>query len=282
MKSAAAIALVAVGLFAAPVQAQGRPDIDITKLGIFYKIDGMDQVRVVADQAFRSGGIDMKYDMYAPPAPVGRRPAIVFVSGASEVRNWQWFKDYGRLAAAHGFVGFVPDKRYPPNAGGVGTALADTQAFVEHIASNANALGIDPNRICLWIFSAGGRMAGLPYQADGPDIRCLVAYYGVMAIRSPTGETNNAGSLAKYSPEQAVAAPGARKVATFVARAGKDAAPLNASIERFVDAAVAADVPLTFVNYPAGEHGFDGINDTEESRRIVASTFAFIRDAVRD
>lgn len=279
-----AISLVTIALMAMaaePMRAQGRRDIDVTNIGVVYKVEGTDQVRVTTDLRFPSNGAELKYDMYAPSTPGDARPAIIFVSGASEVRHWRWFKDYGRLAAAHGFVGFVPDKRYPPGFAGTQSATADTKAFIEHLVGNTGKLGIDSKRLCLWVFSAGGRVTALPFHSDAPEVRCLVAYYGVMSVRDQVPDGGNAAaSLARYSPEQAVAAPGARKVPTFIARAGKDVAPINASIRGFVDAAVGADVPLTFVNYPAGEHGFDGLNDTDESRRIVARSFAFVAEQV--
>jgi dienelactone hydrolase len=64
----------------------------------------------------------------------------------------------------------------------------------------------------------------------------------------------------------------------FVARAGQDEIPLmNDSIDRFVAAALAANAPLTCMNHPFGEHGFDNQNDDDRSREIIRAALAFLR-----
>jgi tetratricopeptide (TPR) repeat protein len=63
----------------------------------------------------------------------------------------------------------------------------------------------------------------------------------------------------------------------LVARAGLDALALNQSIERWVAQAVTLEVPVSFVNYPEGRHGFELLDDTPESRQIVEQTLDFLQ-----
>ncbi len=68
----------------------------------------------------------------------------------------------------------------------------------------------------------------------------------------------------------------------FVARAGQDANPgLNAAMDQFIAAALAANAPVTVVNHPAGEHGFDMLNDDDRSREIIRAVLAFFETHLR-
>ena len=46
-------------------------------------------------------------DVYAP-SDGKPHPAVVLVSGASNVRAWGIYKDYGRLIGGSGFVAVIP------------------------------------------------------------------------------------------------------------------------------------------------------------------------------
>ena len=64
----------------------------------------------------------------------------------------------------------------------------------------------------------------------------------------------------------------------FFARAGQDTIPgLNAAMDRFIAAALAANAPVTVVNHPSGEHGFDMLNDDDRSREIIRGVLEFLR-----
>jgi hypothetical protein len=64
----------------------------------------------------------------------------------------------------------------------------------------------------------------------------------------------------------------------FVARAGLDGIPgINDSIDRFARVALTQNSPITIVNHPRGEHGFDTQTDDERSREIIRSALTFMR-----
>jgi acetyl esterase/lipase len=73
-----------------------------------------------------------------------------------------------------------------------------------------------------------------------------------------------------------------KDVPLFIARAGKDQTPrLNETLDRFVAAALAANLPITVVNHPTAPHAFDLYDDSEASREIVRQVLAFLRAGLR-
>ena len=67
-------------------------------------------------------------------------------------------------------------------------------------------------------------------------------------------------------------------VPLFIVRAGLEENPyLNESIDQFVDEAVARNVPMVFINYSDGQHGFDVHDNNDKSREIINQTLEFMR-----
>ena len=62
-----------------------------------------------------------------------------------------------------------------------------------------------------------------------------------------------------------------------MARAGLDHPSLNATIDRFIAAALARDAPLEAMNHPEGRHGFDILDDDLRTRENAARTIEFLR-----
>jgi hypothetical protein len=44
---------------------------------------------------------------------------------------------------------------------------------------------------------------------------------------------------------------------------------------------MAANAPVTVINHPTGEHGFDNQNDDDRSREIIQSALAFMTTHLR-
>ena len=64
----------------------------------------------------------------------------------------------------------------------------------------------------------------------------------------------------------------------LIVRAGRDEVPLvNESIDHFVSVATASDIPITFVDYQDGVHGFDFQQKNERSAEIIEQTLEFVR-----
>lgn len=52
---------------------------------------------------------------------------------------------------------------------------------------------------------------------------------------------------------------------------------LNDGIDAFVGAALARNAPMSLINYPAGDYGFEILNDTHEARRVIAQSIAWVK-----
>lgn len=272
-------------------QAQNR---DPSKIPVVYSVPGMSQAVVRSGVVFdNSSATPLALDAYMPRGlrKGERRPAIVFISGGERVRHWRWFISWGQLAAAHGMVGIVPDKRYPRGFDGMRVGVEDTEKLLAFLQTQGDTLSVDPQRICLWTFSAGGRLTSVGLQPDktdgpnGPAVRCLVSFYGVLDLSSEISSFSNEADremlLKRYSPVQALeslVASGGKSPPVFIARAGKDVPLINNGIDRFTSAALRLNVPITVVNYADGDHGFDGFNDTTQSRAIIKAALQWVHD----
>ena len=268
--------LVLSCLLVGPAVAQ----IDATTARLVYKEAGAERALTRNGQAFTTtDGHRLLFDSYSPPVAAGRKPAVIFVSGTEDARTWPGFQDFGRVAAARGFVGLVPTKRYPRGVDGTRLAALDTRDFVEYVAKNSGALGVDPDKICLWVISGGAPTAAVAFLAGNPPVRCLVVYYGPLDASGqiPAGRKMAPAMVAEFSPLHALQSQNARQVPTFIVRAGRDRPFLNEDIDAFIVAALKANLPLRLTNYPEGEHAFDIVNDTDDSRRIIADTFEFLK-----
>jgi acetyl esterase/lipase len=282
----AAMTVLLALLITSADSAQNR--IDPAKVSVVYRVPKMEQALVRAGVAFdSSSATPLALDAYIPRglSRGERRPAIIFVSGAERVRDWRWFITWGQIAAAHGFVGVVPDKRYPPSLDGIRTGFDDTESVLTFLRTHGDRLSIDPERICLWTFSAGGRLTSVGFHSTLPAVKCVVSFYGVLDLSAAFAGVSNQSErdvmLQQLSPLHALGrlvASGGKSPPVFIARAGRDNASLNAGIDRFTAEALRLNVPLTVMNYADGDHGFDGVNDTPQSRAIIEAALKFVRE----
>lgn len=187
------------------------------------------------------------------------------------------------MAAAHGIVGIVPDKRYPRGFDGIRTGFEDTEKLLAYLQTHGEQLGIDSQRICLWAFSAGGRLASVGLKADQSGVRCVVVFYGIIDLSQEfsvvSDEKQRETLLRQYSPLhvlEATANQSAKVPPLLIARAGKDAPFINSGIDKFAATALRLNLPLTILNYPDGDHGFDGLNDTPQSKAIIKAALQFV------
>lgn len=232
-----------------PAQAQ-----DIFSDLIVYSVPGMDDVRVERDILYKMQGdtLTKRFDVYYPEEAIGDlHPVVLFVNaGGLEVRRWGVYRSWGRLVAASGMAGVNYDALDPTNAD-------DLRDVVRYIRDHADALGIDADRIAIWAASRNVAVA-LPFLAKSERdyIQAAVLYYGVTDPAIPLR----------------------RDVPVLIARAGLDSPSLNRGIDQQVAQALREDVDLTLYNYQQGQHAFDMRDDTDESRRIIAATVAFMQD----
>jgi acetyl esterase/lipase len=257
---------------------------ELVRLRIVYRVPGTDRVHVDHARSYKSAsGGALFADVYTPadaPAPC---PAVVLVHGGpvpagSTPKDMGCFVSWGETLAASGLAAVTFNHRFFGGAQLL-EAARDVEDAVAWVRSEAAALGIDPTRLALWAFSGGGPFLSLALREGAPALRALVAYYAALDLREkppgPAAPISDEDRL-EFSPAHHVES-GRPVPPVLVARAGLDHPFLNATIDRFVAAALARNAPLEAINHPDGRHGFDILDDDPRSREIAARTIEFLR-----
>jgi hypothetical protein len=74
-----------------------------------------------------------------------------------------------------------------------------------------------------------------------------------------------------------LAIAGLNDVPMLIVRTGADTMPgLNVSLDRFVAGALAANLPISTINYPAGLHAFDIAEDSAITRRVIREILEYL------
>lgn len=253
---------------------------------VVYRLPGMDSVKVQSNLKYSNiDDPNLLMDVYTPTdlSKDERRPVVLAVHGGAgahyKPKDWGIFKSWGRLIAASGMVGVVFTHRlsYPKLL--LSEAADDVKSAISYVRTNADSLSVDPDRMCLAAWSAGGVLLAPAMREKPPYVRCLAAFYALLDIRRYPAEIANESpeSLSAFSPLACFEGDAPSMIPLFVARAGQDLTPtLNAAMDRFVAAAMAANAPITVINHPSGEHGFDNQNDDDRSREIIRGALAFM------
>jgi acetyl esterase/lipase len=176
----------------------------------------------------------------------------------------------------HGIVGVVLEYRLP--AGRPMVPLLDAQRAIRTLRAGAKEWGIEPSRIGIMGFSAGGHLAstaGTQFDEGNPDaasavdrVSCrpdfLILVYPVIMMGEKTHSGSKANLLGKapapklverFSNEKQVTA---RTPPSFLAHA-RDDRPVPPEHSRvFYEALQAHKIPSHYLELPSGGHGLSG------------------------
>jgi acetyl esterase/lipase len=232
--------------------------------GLVVPVPSDSAVRIVSDSFGTSGGGMRQFDVYRPVDAGGDLPVVVFANGSgAALRTFPGYVDWARLVTGRQMAAVL----YEGPTIGVETTfealvregLADLDSVVTTLARRSATLGLDASNVVIWAGS-GQTTIGTPFALGGrhASIRGYVLYYGAGNVESPRLD-----------------------VPVFIARAGLDAVGLNRSLDSLAHRLTAAGVPLTLVNYPAGQHAFDIYDDTEATARVIDQTVDFMHAVTR-
>jgi len=264
--------------------SEDPPRRHLREIPIIYPAPEADQVAVTADVEYtQAENGPLTLDVYSPArrAPSVALPAIVLVAGYSDAGYDKQlgcrFKDmavctsWARLVASFGMVAVTYGNLLP---------TADLDTVLRYVREHAPELGIDGDRLALWSMSGNGPLA-LSALARAPrgSFRCAVfscAYLvdldgatHVADAATQWGFTNPGGFGAEDLPAD---------LPILIARAGQEQDPgLNHAIDRFVAAMLAANRPITCVNFAAAPHAFELFHDTLETREVMRQMIRFAR-----
>ena len=247
----AALAAASAASAAAPVAAQSPSPYDVTTYGVVWTVPEAKNVRVVRNVRYAGEGsgalvMDLAYPSGGDAST--RWPAVVFVNGVGgKLNEWEIYKSWARLVAAHGLVGITAESDPGKPAESVRTLFA-------YLEKESAALRIDSSRLAVWACS-GNVSAALPRLMDGAPagIRAAVILYG----------TGNAATLRKDLP-------------VYWVLAGRDSPSLIEGQRTLWTRAVREGAPWTMINAPDLPHAFDAIEDTSYSRQIVRDIVEFL------
>jgi len=227
-------------------------------------------VTVERDVVFGKGGdIALKLDIYRPPSGASKQMATIhFHGGGFAGGSKETLSDRIRPFAALGYVAIAAQYRLSGQAG-FPALVHDAKAAIRWTRANAKGLGIDPQRIAVVGYSAGGYhalfAAGTPNRPEfegsggsagvGSQVALCVAYYpatNVPASMLPGGADAVAARAANATTYIAAGFP-----PTMVFHGTKDTTIPIESSERLVQQLRAAGVPVEFHEFEGVPHVFD-------------------------
>lgn len=263
-----------------PGGAPGGENVELTQRREQREGPGGSPMQIVTDIT------DPTLAIFRAAQPDGSAILIVPGGGYSLVvvdhEGWESARWFSR----HGPTVYVMTYRLPHQgwAAGADTPLQDAQRAIRLIRARTGRDGVDPNRIMVLGFSAGGHLAGslamrfaeTVYEpTDGadalparPDAAALI--YPVVTMREPAvhmgsrqnliGRSPSAAAIARYSLE---AAPPADTPPMLLIHAGDDTVVPVANTIGLYSALQAAGVPSAMHIFEKGGHGFGmrGIDD---------------------
>lgn len=262
------------------------PRHPMTQLRVVHRLPGMDAVTVRRDIEYRTeGDRSLGFDLYSPTdSQRALAPAVLIVNGYPDPgfkrrmgcaqKEMSSCEDWARLIAASGLIAVTYENHAP---------IVDARAILSHLQTHGSALGIDPTRLGLWACSGHGPTA-LSLLMNGPraDLRCAALLYpylldepgfdGVAAASRAFGfAVPDGNAMDQLSP----------RTALFIARAGRDeCTDLNPTLDRFIAASLARNVPVTLTNHSTGPHAFDVMEASQESVDVIEQVLNFLRRAL--
>ena len=214
-------------------------------------------------------------DVYRPDAPSEKAvPAVILVHGdgppewLKDIKDWGQYVSWGELLAASGLAAITFNHRSTQGWTRIAEAASDVEDLVALVRTQASSWSIDPERLAIWVASAGGFLGVHVAIANRPAVRCLVVYYGLMVPPPAAGV-----DLERFSAPAHIGQDGP---SIFVARAALDHSGLNKALDRFTDAAVEASLDLELHNHARGRHGFDLLDAGPRSSEIIARSLEFL------
>jgi acetyl esterase/lipase len=227
-------------------------------------------IAVEKDVVFGKGGdLDLKLDIYRPPAGKEKRMATIhFHGGGFRGGSKESLAERVQPYAALGYVAIAAQYRLSGQAG-FPALIHDAKAAIRWVRANARTLGIDPQRIGVVGYSAGGYhalftagSAKLPeYDGSGGNagvssaVAVCLAYYPATSIpdamlpANADERTKTAANATTYI--------GAGFPPTAVFHGMKDVTIPIENSQRLVQQLRDAKVPVEFHAFEGVPHAFD-------------------------
>lgn len=238
--------------------SQPQSPINPTAWGVVYDVPATKNVKVKKDVTYlKSGSRNLNIDVYTPPdAKAGeKRPAVIFLNAigdipGNEVKNWEIYKSFPRLVAAHNMVGISMDA----DGERIQESLRGLFDFLEREGANH---GIDASRLGVYAASANTTQSIVYLMSDGAakGIRAAALFYG----STPSSETR----LRKDLP------------VLFILAEGDYQGAMGQASNNLWQRVAQSGAPWTLMFAANLLHAFDAFQDNDESRRVVQQALNF-------
>jgi len=251
-------------------QSAATPSLSrIDQFPVVYSLPQMDKARVQNDLTYKeSEGQKLQMDIYAPADLSGnaRLPAVLFVHGdpvreGQNVKNARPLVSWGQIVAASGMIGVTFTWRAPNEP-------ADVEDATPYVRQHAERLQVDPERLGILALSSGAialLKLGLTDAGMPEYLRCVVVYYGNLTLPLNRLDTLKQPVTAHFPP-------------FLLAIGAKDDNVSPDLTTLFAQQAKAKGMQVEVLEHPTGVHGFDVINDDDQSRAIIQQTIAFLQE----
>lgn len=252
-------AIIFAILFSLNSFAQNNPSpLSPTIYGVVYDIPATKNVRVKKNVVFmKSGERNLAIDVYTPPNAKANEklPAVIFLNAigdnpGSEVKEWEIYKSFPRLIAAHGMIGISMNAD--------GNNIQETlKGLFDFLEKDGAKHGIDSARLGVYAASANTTQSLVFLMSENApkSIKAAALFYGA----TPTAETR----IRKDLPVLYILAEG--DAPGFF---GQQSAGLWQRV-------MEAKAPWTLLYAANLPHAFDAFTDNDEARRVIQQAIAF-------
>ncbi|MEO8658778.1 MAG: hypothetical protein ABI693_09920 [Bryobacteraceae bacterium] len=212
-----------------------------------------DEISISHDVEF---GPDLRLDLYklAGAARGAKLPVLVFansIGGGAIERGWPIYQGWARLAAARGFGAIVMDGRE-------NRAEEDLDLLLGFLEKHGAEHGLDGARVALYAASANvWRAFALVEDPKRSAVKAALIFYGTAEVT-------------RFRQDLPV----------LLVRAGLDRPDMNRQLDAMAAAALSSNAPVRVLNHASGHHGFEVIDDTDETRAVIDEALRFAQTSL--
>lgn len=211
-------------------------------------------------------------DYYLPTStdPAG---AVVLVHGGPiraerpvGPREWPAYVGYGSLLASAGVVAVMLEHgRRDPTS--IDRAIEDVGRCIDGVRQHPR---VDPDRIAVWAFSAGGVLLGDVLSTQPSWLRAVAATYALLDV----GEDATLSSPTPVAVARARAIP----VPVLLVRVEHEPDWVAATQDAFLAGAGRSDMGsgVDVLEVRGAQHGFETIDDTDEARQGIKAAVSWV------
>ncbi len=252
---------------------------------VVYEKVGMDKAQVKREISYvKLADSSLVLDIYYPADfDFGSLlPTVLIVFGYDEASQkkligqsfmkWQWYTSWCRLFTTENMAAIVYETTSPEK---------DLVAVQHYIKSQSSELLVDPERIGLFSVSINSSVAmNTLLNPDNDGVKCGIFLYPYL-LTDKSAYVEEAMKVATQYGISFAQLPNMSEWSNlkpiYLVQAGKDEFKgIKETTGEFIENAHSANLPLTFINYPQGIHGFDALQDTPSTRNILMEALDFM------